>query len=67
MVRRSWLQGELAAVRAELKSSEGARADLTTELKARAAALAKLEAEASVLRTDAELHKVELAASKGMQ
>ena len=58
---------ELAAAWAELTSSEGARADLATELKARAAALAKLEAEASVLRTEAEVHKVELAASKGMQ
>lgn len=55
-------QGELAATRAELESSERARQELGAEATAKAAALTKLENEVAL---QAAKHKGELAAAKG--
>ncbi len=50
---------------AELESSERARAELAAELTAKAAAVTKLESETAVVKSQAEMHKAELATKKG--
>ncbi len=59
------MQGEIAAFQAELQLSEKTRQDQAGELTVKTAALTKLETNIAVLQGQVNMHKAELAASKG--